>query len=142
MRFAPDWRVASLCDGGGRPAARWPSSIRSRSPSRDSAAARSTVAASAFFPVAVRGAFAFFTAAERLAFADFAEFPCFRAGACELPPLRVGTSALPDDAGSGPRRVIDSVHGYPWRMKRTRAAMDGRAPLQSTRSAAQSPADE
>src|SRR5579862_4181045 len=55
-RTAPERRLASRsCDGGVRPASRWPSSVRSRTPW---IAARSTVrkaSRSSFLPVAVRG---------------------------------------------------------------------------------------
>src|SRR5581483_5299667 len=55
-RTAPERRLASRsCEGGVRPASRWPSSVRSRTPW---IAARSTVrmaSRSSFLPVAVRG---------------------------------------------------------------------------------------
>jgi hypothetical protein len=53
---APERRAGASRDGGRRPAARCPSSVRSRSPSRDSASASAAVAGFAFFPVAVRRA--------------------------------------------------------------------------------------
>src|SRR5438309_2143384 len=58
-RDAPIVRFASFSDGGVRPAARCPYSVRSRRPSRESCAASASTCGLAFFPVAVRGVFAF-----------------------------------------------------------------------------------
>src|SRR3954463_8245078 len=53
-RVAPDMRLLDSWDGGVRPAARWPASVRSRRPSWELRAAAARVPGSAFFPVAVR----------------------------------------------------------------------------------------
>src|ERR1041384_2976079 len=53
-RVAPDIRLPEDWEGGVRPAARWPASVRSRRPSWELSAAAAMVPASAFFPVAVR----------------------------------------------------------------------------------------
>src|SRR5205823_1690068 len=53
-RVAPDTLFDETCDGGVRPAARWPASVRSRRPSWESRAAAASVFGSAFFPDAVR----------------------------------------------------------------------------------------
>jgi hypothetical protein len=54
MRVAPDILLGDSADGGVRPAARWPASVRSRRPSWDPRVASARVDGSAFFPVAVR----------------------------------------------------------------------------------------
>src|SRR3954469_11444322 len=53
-RVAPDMRLVDCWEGGVRPAARWPASVRSRRPSCELRAAAARVPGSAFFPVAVR----------------------------------------------------------------------------------------
>src|SRR5438874_11651375 len=58
-RAAPDCRAAVFSDGGVRPAARWPASVRSRNPSCDVIDASARTSGLPFFPPAVRGDFDF-----------------------------------------------------------------------------------
>src|SRR4029079_2346755 len=56
---APEDRAADFSEGGVRPAARWPASVRSRVPSRAVADASARTWGLAFFPLAVRATFCF-----------------------------------------------------------------------------------
>ena len=72
FRAAPELRLPDVWDGGVRPAARCPASVRSRSPSRDLACASASCAGFPRLPVAVRGERAFATAGVDACTAAFA----------------------------------------------------------------------
>jgi hypothetical protein len=71
-RAAPTDRERCCSEGGVRPAARWPASVRSRKPSCAVSVASASVCGVLFFPLAVRGDFVWF-ARDGVGDSDFAD---------------------------------------------------------------------